>query len=54
MLCSFANRTSSSYCKSVNGITHRLLGIRQTIPSTPLDGGKEIQEMIAEIKYPKF
>lgn len=36
---------------SVNKIMMCILGIRQTIPSYVLDGGKEIQKMINELEY---
>ena len=39
-----------TYGASVNKINMSLLGIRQTIPSTPLDGGKEIKKLIEKIK----
>jgi hypothetical protein len=39
-----------TYGASVNHITHHLLKIRQTIPSTPLDGGEEIQKLIQTLK----
>lgn len=35
-----------TYGASVNSITMCLLGIRQTIPSTPMDGGKAIRKLI--------
>jgi len=39
-----------TYGASVNMITHSLLGIQQTIPSTPLDGGDAIQKLIKKVK----
>jgi len=35
---------NQTYGASVNNITMTILGIRQTIPATPLDGGKEIEK----------
>ncbi len=34
-----------TYGSSVNKITMSLLGVRQTMPSTPYDGGKAIREL---------
>jgi len=39
-----------TYGASINKITMSLLGIRQTIPSTPLDGGKTIEKLIEKLK----
>ena len=38
-----------TYGSSVNGITMRVLGIRQTIPSIALDGGEMIKKLIDSI-----
>ena len=40
----------NTYGASVNKITMGLLGIRQTIPSTALDGGKQIQELKTKLE----
>lgn len=39
-----------TYGASINHITMSLFGIRQTIPSTPLDGGEEIKKLIEKLK----
>jgi hypothetical protein len=41
---------NQTYGASINWITMKLLRVRQTIPSTPLDGGKEIKELIKELE----
>lgn len=41
---------NQTYGASVNNITMTILGIRNTIPSTPLDGGKSINELIEKLK----
>lgn len=42
---------SQTYGASVNKIMMCTLGIHQTIPSTVLDGGKEIQKMLKKLDY---
>jgi hypothetical protein len=39
-----------TYGASVNSINMTILGIRNTIPSAPLDGGKAISELIEKLK----
>ena len=39
-----------TYGASVNSITMKLLGIRQTIPSAAYDGGDEIRKLINQLK----
>ena len=41
---------NQTYGASINWITMKLLRIRQTIPSTPLDGGEEIKKLIKELE----
>ena len=41
---------NQTYGASVNNITMTLLGIRQTIPSTPLDGGDAINALILKLE----
>ncbi len=41
---------NQTYGGSHNHITMRLLGISQTIPSTPLDGGEEIRKLKEELE----
>ncbi len=40
-----------TYGASVNHITMTILGIRNTIPSTPLDGGESIEKLIKKLRY---
>jgi hypothetical protein len=44
------NSTDQTYGASINWITMKLLRIRQTIPSTPLDGGEAIKKLIKELE----
>lgn len=39
-----------TYGADVSHITHHILKIRQSIPSTPLDGGEEIDKLTAELE----
>lgn len=39
-----------TYGASVNGIMMCVLGISQTIPSTPLDGGESIRKLIRKLE----
>ena len=41
---------NQTYGASVDHTTMTLLGIRQTIPSTPLDGGERIQKLKEELE----
>ncbi len=41
---------NQTYGASVNNINMTILGIRNTIPSTPLDGGESIKKLIEKLK----
>lgn len=38
-----------TYGADISGIMCSILGVQQTIPSTPLDGGKQIQKLIDKL-----
>lgn len=43
-----------TYGASESVIYSKILGIHQSLPSAPLDGGKQIRKYIKTLKYPEF
>ena len=39
-----------TYCASVNGITIKLLGVHQTVPSVTFDGGTAVKKLIEKLE----